>query len=166
MTSGTDSKILDGQAFMERLFTALPPILAGIDLLNLSTTDTKMTYSLPLLAVDHELMRWVGRWLQGITVSEETLAVGTVKEVARQSPFISEPHTVRHLREELLESPFAIRQPWDAWKTAGSPEFWQNAQGHTKRLITEHQPPFMSEEIRRGLADIVKSAKRCEEGGL
>jgi trimethylamine--corrinoid protein Co-methyltransferase len=165
MTSGTDSKVLDGQAFTERLFTALPPILAGIDLLNLSTTDTKMTYSLPLLAADNELMRWVARVLRGITVDEKTLAVGLTKEVARKSPFISEPHTVQYMRQELLGSAFAIRQPWDAWKEAGSPLFWQNARAHAIQLARDHQPPPISEEVRRGLADIVQSAKRCADDG-
>ncbi|MFB3886719.1 MAG: trimethylamine methyltransferase family protein [Thermodesulfobacteriota bacterium] len=159
MTSGMDAKILDAQAMMERILTSLPPILTGIDLINLSTTDTKMTFTLPLLVIDNELMSWINRLLRGFTVNEETLAIDLIRRVARKELFLSEDHTVKHFREELLGSKLVNRGAWDDWKMAGSPSLWQKALDDTKKIAREHQPAPLSGEVQRNLAAIVKSAK-------
>lgn len=159
MSSGIDSKIPDGQAVMERIFTALPPILAGLDLINLSTTNTKMTFSPSLLVIDNELMNWIGRLLRGITVNDETLAIDLTENVAFRNNFLSEMHTIKHFREELLESKLVSRETWDDWKNAGSQSYWQRAQDCAKIISNDHHPTPLSEEVQKGLATIVKFAE-------
>ncbi len=160
MTSGTDAKVPDAQAAMERILTALPPILAGLDLVNLSTTDSKMTFSPALLVIDNELMTWIGRLLRGIAVNKETLAVELIKEVAGDGTFISHKHTIRHFKEELQESRLVSREAWSDWKAAGSKTLHQKAQGRAQRIMDEHRPEPLSKETQHDIAQVKKSAER------
>lgn len=71
VSSGTDAKSPGAQSVLERMMTALPPILAGADLINLCTTDSKLTFSLEQLVMDDEIIRWIGRYLQGIILDDD-----------------------------------------------------------------------------------------------
>lgn len=102
VTSGMDAAGPGLQAMLERLMTALPPILAGVDLINLSTTEAKMTFSLEQLVLDDEVMCWVGRLVRGILVDEETLASRLIQDVGPGGAYLGLDHTLRHFREELL----------------------------------------------------------------
>lgn len=107
MSCGTDSKIVDAQASIEIIFTSLPPILSGIDLMGISPIDTKLTFSLEQLVINNEIMGWIARLLKGIIVDQEHLAYELIREVVHsEGSFIDKEHTVKYFREELLNSDF------------------------------------------------------------
>jgi len=101
-SSGIDAKLPGPQSVLERMLTALPLILAGVDLVNLCTTDGKLTFSPEQLVIDDEIMRWVGRYLQGVKVNDDTLALELIQAVGPGGIFVGKAHTALHLREELL----------------------------------------------------------------
>jgi len=111
VSSGTDAKSPGAQSVLERMMTALPPILAGADLINLCTTDSKLTFSPEQLVIDDEVMRWIGRYLRGIRVDDGTIALGLIGEVGQTGTFVDKTHTARHLREELLLGGL-VREAW------------------------------------------------------
>jgi len=102
ISSGIDAKMPSAQSVLERLMTTLPPILAGADLINLATTDSKMTFSPEQLVLDDEVMRWIGRYVQGIQIDDETLALDLIHQIGQTGIFTDQPHTARHFRRELL----------------------------------------------------------------
>ena len=159
MTSGIDSKVADAQASMESILTALPPILAGIDLIDLSTTDTKLTFSFEQLLIDNELMSWVARLLRGVKVDEEHLGIELIKKVGPKGSFLEEEHTVKHFREELLDSDLISRESWGEWERGGCKTLQQRAQEGVKRILEEHKPRPLSEDIQQSMAEIIKSAE-------
>jgi len=159
MTSGIDSKVADAQASMERILTALPPILAGIDLIDLSTTDTKLTFSFEQLVIDNELMGWIARLLRGIKVDEEHLALELIKKVSHKGSFLEEGHTVKHFREELLDSDLISRDSWDDWEREGCKTLRERAQEQVKRILKEHKSAPLSEDVQQSMAEIIKSTK-------
>jgi trimethylamine--corrinoid protein Co-methyltransferase len=81
-----------------------------------------------------------------------------IRKVARKEQFLSEDHTVKHFREELLGSKLVNRGAWDDWKMADFPSLWQKAQDDTRMIVREHQPTPLSEEVQRNLSAIVESA--------
>jgi trimethylamine--corrinoid protein Co-methyltransferase len=104
VSSGIDAPMPGAQAMLERLMTALPPILAGVDLINLCTTGGKMVFSPEQLVMDDETMQWVGRYLQGICVNDETMALDLIETVGPGGLYVDQGHTARHFREELLHA--------------------------------------------------------------
>lgn len=102
VSSGIDADLPGAQAILERMMTALPPILAGADLINLCPVDSKLTFSAEQLVMDDEVMRWVGYYLRGMSVDEESLALGLIHSVGPGGTFVGKAHTARHLRQSLL----------------------------------------------------------------
>ncbi|PKP60926.1 hypothetical protein CVT91_04110 [Candidatus Atribacteria bacterium HGW-Atribacteria-1] len=161
MSCGTDSKIADAQASIEIIFTALPPILAGIDLLDISTIDTKLTFSLEQLVINNEIIGWIARLLRGIIVDKEHLAVDLIREVIHSGgSFIDKEHTVKYFREELLNSNLMNREPRSEWEENGSKTLQQKAQQKVKEILKEHKLESLSEDIQKEIDKIILLAKK------
>ncbi len=160
MTSGIDAKAPDAQAALDRLLTMLPPVLAGIDLVNLSTTDTKLTFCLEQLVIDNEIVAAVKRYLQGIQVDDETLALDLMAQVGPSGSFIATEHTVRHHRRELLLSKLLSREPRAVWEEHGAKDTWEQASQTVRRILEEHQTLPLSDGASRRIADIVAEVER------
>jgi len=164
MSCGTDSKIADAQASIEIIFTSLPPILSGIDLMGISTIDTKLTFSLEQLVINNEIIGWIARILKGIIVDQDHLAVDLIREVVHSGgSFIDKEHTVKYFREELLDSNLMNTESRSVWEEKGSKTLQQKAQQKVKEILKEHEPVSLSQDIQKEMDKIILLAKKSLE---
>ena len=159
MTSGIDSEIPDAEATMERIMTALPPILAGIDLLNVSTLNTKLYFSLEQLVIDNEIISWIERYLQGIKIDEESLAVDLIHDVGPGGSFADNTHTVKHFRRELITEGL-IRGRRGIQESVGIGDIQAKVRDEVKRILKVDRPRSMEEETFSRIAGIMEKWKR------
>jgi trimethylamine--corrinoid protein Co-methyltransferase len=153
MSSGTDTHWPGAQAMMERLMTLLLPALAGIDLINLSTLETKMTFSLEQLVIDETILSAIERYLRGITVDEETLALDLIHQIGPGGAFLATDHTRRHFQDELLIPDLIGREPRESWEAAGAPDMRTRAREEVCRILAEHHPPPLTDGVAAQLDD-------------
>jgi trimethylamine---corrinoid protein Co-methyltransferase len=158
LSSGSDAHGPGAQSVLERLMTLLPPVLAGVDLINLSTLDTKMSFSLEQLVLDDLIGSLVGRYLRGIAVDPEGLALSLIDEVGPGGAFVTADHTLRHFRTELLVPDLLHREARSAWEQAGAPGLAAEARERARRILAEHQPPPLPDQVALQLDEIVTSA--------
>jgi trimethylamine--corrinoid protein Co-methyltransferase len=158
MSTGTDAHAPGAQSVMERLMTLLLPALAGVDLVNLTTLDTKMSFSLEQLVVDGSLLGVVERCLQGITVDDASLALDLIHEIGPGGAFITTEHTVERFRRELLVPDLVDRQSREAWQAAGAPDMRSRARSRVRRILADHQPVPLAEGVAARLDEIVQEA--------
>ena len=164
MSSGTDAHAPGAQATMERLMTLLPPALAGIDLVNLTTLDTKMSFSLEQLVADEAILSVIERYRGGITVDDETLALDLIHEIGSGGAFATTAHTLRHFRDELLIPDLIGRETRESWEAAGAPDMRTRAREEARRILAEHQPLPLADGIAVQLDEIVEETEaRCFE---
>ena len=156
MSSGTDAHWPGAQAMMERLMTLLPPALAGVDLTNLSTLDTKMTFSLEQLVIDETILSVIERYLGGITVDDEALALDLIHEIGPGGAFLATDHTRRHFQDELLIPDLIGRESRGIWEAAGAPDVRTRAREKVRRILAEHRPPPLTDAVAAQLDAIVK----------
>ena len=159
MSSGADAHAPGVQATMERLMTLLPPALAGIDLVNLTTLDTKMSFSLEQLVIDDTILSVIERYLRGITVDDEALALDLIHEIGPGGAFVATDHTVCHFRDELLIPDLIGRESRESWEAAGAPDMRTRAQAKARRILAEHHPPPLADGVTAQLDKIVKAAE-------
>jgi len=159
MSSGTDAHWPGAQATMERLMTLLLPALAGIDLVNLTTLDTKMTFSLEQLVIDETILSLIERCLRGIAVDDETLALDLIHESGPGGAFLATDHTRRHFQDELLIPDLIGREPREAWEAAGAPDMRTRAREKARRILAEHHPAPLADGVAAQLDEIVKEAE-------
>ncbi len=160
MSSGIDAHRPGTQAMLERLMTLLPPALAGIDLINLSTLETKMTFSLEQLVIDEAILGVVERYLRGISVDDETLALNLIHEIGPAGTFVATEHTFDHFRDELLSPALVSHEPRETWEAAGAPDMRSQAQAEVRRILAEHHPPPLEDSVAAQLDEIVTEAER------
>lgn len=160
MSSGTDSKLPDAQASIERLFTSLPAVLGMTDLINITTIDTKMCFSLEQLVIDNEIMEMIGRYLRGIQVNKDTLAVEEILSVGPGGSYLTSmvPHTMKHHRKELQTSSIFDRDSGVNWEKSGGKDLQSRARMEALRLIKEHQPLKLPETLEKSLESIIQRA--------
>lgn len=155
MSSGSDAHRPGAQGVMERLMSLLPPALAGVDLINLSTLETKMTLSLEQLVIDETILSLVERYLRGIAVNDETLALDLIQEIGPAGSFVTEDHTLRHFRDELLTVDLIDRADREAWQASGAPSMETRAREEVRRILAEHRPPPLPDGVAAQLDEIV-----------
>jgi trimethylamine--corrinoid protein Co-methyltransferase len=160
MSSGTDAHTPGGaQATMERLMTLLLPALAGVDLVNLATLETKMTFSLEGLVIEDEMLSGVERYLRGISVDDEALALELIHEIGPMGAYVTADHTLRHFRSELLTPSLIRHEPRESWQTAGAPDMRSLAREEARRILAEHHPPPLTESISAQLDAVVNEVE-------
>ena len=164
MSSGTDAYRPDAQAVLQRLITLLPPALAGIDLVNLTTLATKMVFSLEQLVIDDQILSLVERYLQGIVVDDEALALDLIQATGSGGAFIDSDHTLTHFREELLVPELIRYQSQEAWDAAGRPDMVSRAREKVRHILAEHVPQPLPAGVMTQLDEIVAEAAAIPTG--
>ncbi|GAG33908.1 unnamed protein product, partial [marine sediment metagenome] len=91
--------------------------------------ESDLTVSYEKLAMDNEILGMCQRVLRGIEVNDEALATELMIEKGPGEDFMTEEHTVRHMRQEFFVPELANRQK----RGSMSPD--DNALGRAKELV-------------------------------
>ena len=145
--------------------TVLLPALAGIDLINLATLETKMTFSLEQLVIEEDLLNAVERYLRGITVDDEALALDLIHEIGPRGAFVTADHTLHHFRDELLTPNLIRHEPRETWEAAGAPTMQTRAREEARRILTDHRPLPLPDGIAAqldGVLEEVEARRKAE----
>ncbi|MGD8969684.1 MAG: trimethylamine methyltransferase family protein, partial [Anaerolineae bacterium] len=159
VSSGCDAHRPGAQSVLERLMTLLPPALAGVDLINLSTLDTKMSFSLEQLVIDNAVLSMVERVRRGIDVEDETLALDLIERVGPAGSFVTSDHTLEHHRDELLTCELIDHRPREVWEAAGAMDMETRARQEVARLLAEHRHPTLPAQVAAQLDEVLRAVE-------
>ncbi|MEN0041956.1 MAG: trimethylamine methyltransferase family protein [Pseudomonadota bacterium] len=113
--------------------------------------------------MDCEVLQQFQSYLKPMEVSDETLAIDTIKEVGPNGHFFGVQHT-QDRYETAFYSPFLSDwNNYENFEERGSIRTPERANKLYKQIIEEYEAPSMDEAIREELEAFV--AKRKEEGG-
>lgn len=135
----SDSKVNDSQAGYETALSNLLVALAGGNFIHDAAgfLEFCMTASYDKLVIDNDIIGMTMRAVEGITVSDETLAFDLIKKVAPGGSFISESHTRRHMRREQYISSLADREDRETWQRDGARDSRQRATEKAQSVLSE-----------------------------
>ena len=158
----SDAKRLDVQAGMEKMGSLELGMLAGADLFgHAGIVGTDHGGSLTWLAVDNEAFAFAQRMARGFELDAETLALEVIEAVGPGGNYLSEAHTVRHLRSELwAPSQLWTRQTFDGWLEAGGKDMEQRAIAEIDRMLTSHPGQTIEPGLALEIDRIVGAAKK------
>jgi trimethylamine---corrinoid protein Co-methyltransferase len=99
--------------------------------------------------VDNDMLGVVQRTLRGIEVSDETLAVDIIREVALGGPghFLGHTDTLAKMETEYLYPVIADRQSSDMWRQAGSRDIQESARQRVRQVLSSHYPQYIDPGI-------------------
>ncbi len=122
----TDAKLPDNQAGFEKGVTTTIVALAGGNFVSESAgmLASLVGVSYEALVIDNDMLGLVQRTLRGIEVTDETLSVEVMREVAGGAGhYLGHAETLERMESEYLYPRIADRRSPDSWREAG-------AQGH------------------------------------
>jgi len=137
------ARSLSVEAGMQTAMTAMASMLAGSDIMvGLGGINRAAMMSLEKLVMDCELWRWLVRLRQGIDVNEGTLGFDAIKRQGPGGLFLSDPHTLKYMRKDLL-----IPQV-TAYHAAGEPDYSSDelveySKRKVKDILCNHKPPLL-----------------------
>ena len=118
-----------------------------------------MTFSFGQLVIDDEIAAMVKRVISGIDFEDTLMGVDLIKEIGIGGHFLSERHTLEHLRSEQVQSTVIDRRVREEWVDLGSKSIIQSANEKAAELIRSHKPDPLPEDMAKELKRIVKSAE-------
>ena len=157
----TDSKCVDAQAGIEAGITLACGALAGADIFgHMGICGVDQASSLDILTMQHEIMGFVERLARGVEINDETLALDVITEVGAGGTFMDQEHTARHMRDDVWYPKLLDRQFWGAWVESGKTTMADRCRAEKERILREHRPEPLPEELDKEFARIVGDAWR------
>jgi len=135
----------------EKTLTGLIPALAGANLIyGPGMLESGLTFDFAQLVLDNEFVRMIKHTIGGFVVDDESLAVEVIKAVGPAGNFLTEPHTLKHLRTHS-QPEFIDRNRMEKWKSAGAADSYAKAAEKTRDILQNHKPQPLPEKV---MADI------------
>ncbi len=151
----SDNPICDAQSTLQRSLTGVLHALGGVNVVwGMGQLETEKTLSLEQLVIDDEMAAQLFRAQRGIEVTEETIALDTIKEGYRRGEFLNLDHTLDHFRDEVLPDHLLGPQRRDRWEAEGSRDLVERASARVEELLAAPQEPCVTPEQSARLREI------------
>ena len=155
----SDSKTLDQQAAIESALSIMAAGLSGANLIHdVGFLESALIGSLEMIVMSNEVIGMVKRFLSGVRVDEETLALDVLDEVGPGGNFLDRDHTVRNMRGELWFPRLIDRSKYSAWEAAGSKTMGERVRERVAEILATHEVPPLPPEVDEGIDKILAAA--------
>jgi trimethylamine--corrinoid protein Co-methyltransferase len=152
----TDSKVLDQQCGFEVTISLLTALLHGANIVHdVGFMDSGMQGSLQLIALCDDFLGFLRAMTAGVVVNDETLALDVADELGPTGNYLSHEHTLRHYKEAYY-SKLADKAQYSVWLRHGASTAEERAARLVDKVLSEHQPDRLSEDVQRGIRRIVE----------
>lgn len=160
----TESKIPDAQAGYESMMTMLMAALAGTNFIYASGAlePGVLSISYEKYVLDNEMIGIVRRILNGICVTDETLAVNIINEVGPGGHYLAQKHTIKFMTKEQYFPTIFDRKRYERWVQSDSKDIREAARNRARKILKEHQPEPMDKDIEKNLQKIMRQIEKRE----
>jgi trimethylamine---corrinoid protein Co-methyltransferase len=155
-----DSKLCDAQAGYESLLSALLPSLAGANLIyGTGMLDSGMVLDYGKMILDDEINLAIKHLVKGMSVNEETLSVGAIKEIGQSGNFLTHPSTLGFFTG-LLRPDIMNRENYDRWSNNGKTSAHERALVKARELVATHRPTPISANAQKEIDEIIQETEK------
>jgi len=155
----TGAKEPNWQAGLENsLSTFMASIVLSDMLLGVGLLHGSRIWSYAEMMMDCEIFAILRQVMQGIVVDDETLALDTIAAVGPGGNFLSQKHTLKHMRDVFLPQ-FMDRRPYNEWETKqDNARDW--ALDKARKALAEHRPDPLDPKLSAEMAKIIASLEK------
>lgn len=157
----TDSKIPDAQAGMEAGMTLLCGAMAGADIFgHLGISGVDLGTSLTMLLMQHEVIGFVERIMQGIAFDDDKLGLDVIRKVGPGGNYLAEEHTFINFRDELWFPELLDRNYWEGWQERGAKDMRARCREMKDELLRSHEPVPLPDDVNREVDKLLADARK------
>jgi len=160
----TDSHTLDGQAAGEATMSILIAAQSGANMVHdVGYTGSGSLGSLYQLVMCDEIISMVKRFMRGIKVDDETLAIDVINNVGPGGHYLSEDHTMKHFKTETWFPTLISRTRYDGWKTMeGGTTMGDRVAQKMRDILKTHEVPTLPDDVLKKIDEIIEKAEQRE----
>jgi trimethylamine--corrinoid protein Co-methyltransferase len=160
----TDSKVVDAQAGIEATFSIYNAFLSRCTLVHdVAYIEYGSTSSMEMMVIADEIISMARRFMQGVPVNENTLALDTIAKVRPGSGFLAEDHTLDNFREAQWSPKLIDRKRYDLWEAAGSKDMFARANERARKILAKHISAPLPDEAEALIGDILNERRAAEK---
>ena len=157
----TDAQVPDGQAFYEAGLLTYLSVVTGSNLNHdVGYFDFARAGSLEMVVIMDEVIDQIRRMHKGIEIDEDQLAVEVIAQGARQGHFLTQPHTLKHLRRTQWRPRLICRRGYDRWTREGRTTIMQRAHDRVAHILATHQPAALPADRLAAISRITDNHAR------
>ena len=162
---GVEAKAPDAEAAAEAMMNMLLNGLAGMTMSqSLGTLAWGLYGCQEMVVICDELVHMIKRVLNGVAISDETLAVDVIREVGHGGSYLQHDHTVRNFRQEMFFPRLFRRQTIDQWQKSGGTMAHAVAHERVEEILAKAGPvallPGADAELERALNKAIRETER------
>jgi trimethylamine--corrinoid protein Co-methyltransferase len=162
---GVEAKLPDAEAASQAMMGLFANALSGLTLTQTLGTLASGLYGSPeMLLICDEMVYMLKRFLSGIQVNDETLALDAIQEVGHTGNYLTHDHTAQWFRKELFFPVLFRRQSIDAWVDGGARPILDVAHERLEALLAKTGPVPLpagaDHELERILSRSVESIEK------
>jgi trimethylamine--corrinoid protein Co-methyltransferase len=152
----SDSCAMDEQAAADAAFSVLVALLGGNNLVHdVGYLEAGLTSSPEMIVFTAEVISMMRRFMGGVSLDAESLALEVIHEVGPGGDFLTARHTLRHFRELWQPSLFDRRRSED-WMAAGGPRLGARLRDKTLDLLQSHESEPLADSVREEVRTILE----------
>ncbi len=132
------------------------PALAGANLIyGLGMLELGITLGYGQMVMDNEFAAMVRHVLQGIPGDDESLAVDLIKEIGPGGNYLTEPHTMKRVRNFQSTPKWIDRNMIDVWQAEGSQSLVEKCDREAIRILKTHKPTPLPEDVQKEIREMI-----------
>jgi len=156
----SDSQLPDGQATFEAGLLSFMAAFAGSNLNHdVGYLDFGLTGSLEMMVILDEMIDQIRRMQKGIPIDEDQLGLETIAAGAAQGQFLTQPHTLKHLRSTQWRPRLINRFGFEQWKTAGETTLLDRGKTRLNQILDTHEVKPLDDRVKAEIQGIVNNYK-------
>ena len=159
LAGASDSKIPDEQAAAEAAFSLILETLCGAQMVHdVGYLEGGRLNSVEQIVICDELINYVKRFMTGLEISEETLALDIIDEVGPHGGFLGTKHTRKHFKKDWYPTLFD-RTNYDNWIVGGGETLLQRARARVDEILESHVPEPLPLDVQKQIDAIANRAR-------
>lgn len=109
--------------------------------------------------IDNDIVKMIQRAIQGIDVTDDTMAVELAKRAHEIKDFLHQKHTVQFMKRQSKPN-LMDRNSRGTWQAKGGKDLTQVAREEARKILKTHQPMPLSDDVKKTLREIVEAARK------
>jgi trimethylamine--corrinoid protein Co-methyltransferase len=121
--------------------------------------ESGITFDYGQLVMDNEFAAMIKHTVNGLEVSDETLAVEIINEIGPFGDFISHDSTFDNMRSQSQPS-LIDRQIRENWEMGGGKDLYEKSCEKARHLLETHTPDPLPDSTLLELRNIINAAEK------
>ena len=156
----SDSCTLDEQAATDATFSVLVAFLSGTNLAHdIGYLEAGMMSSPEMMLLCAENISMMRRFMGGISLDAESLALEAIQQVGPGGNFLTSDHSLSHYRE-LWQPEVFDRRRFADWAADGSKRLGDRLRDKAVAVIDGHRPEPLADTVRAEIDYILKNGRQ------